>query len=103
MGKCICSRTCFIHGKGLIVAGLTDADKRPLQYDIDPCLSYAIHFTFLDLNEEKIRKANELFQEKRNLERSIRVLVDPKEIEKTKSLLVANQNKLKDIPNEFKD
>jgi hypothetical protein len=103
MGRCICERTCFVNGRGLCIAGLTNRDKQPVEYDVDPTASYAIHFKFFHPDDERTRLANRLIQDKRNLENSIKILTEPKDIEKARNQLVQVRNQLKDVPNSFKE
>lgn len=102
MGKCICKTTCWTPG-GFIFAGWKTPDEKPVEYDLDPRESYAIHFQFFDPEEEKIRKTNELLQLKGNLEHSLTVLDDRKVIDRTMIQLQRVENQLKDVANIIKE
>jgi hypothetical protein len=64
---------------------------------------WAIHFKFFAPDDERMRKANRLLQDRDNYNMAISVLDDMKQVDKAKRDLARVEAQLKDIPNEWKD
>jgi hypothetical protein len=102
MARCICITTCYTP-TGIVYAGLKDKADKLIEYDVNPCDSWAIHFKFFEPDDERMRIANGLLQDKANYTMAISVVDNPKEIEKMKRAVERVEAKLKDIPNQWKE
>jgi hypothetical protein len=100
MSRCICETTCYTP-TGIVYAGQKDKADRLIEYDVNPMDPWGIHFKFFDPDDERMRNANRLLQERDNLNMAILMLDLPKEVDKSKRALARVEAQLKDIPNEW--